>query len=238
MLTQLQGEVVALSTRVGELEARQAERPDADGGQRTVDDVAVALTQVSTQLSALQTATQLAQGSYVPMQMGLQALKGWTQKQNVSTIFDSAYDPFVADVFHERVMNVPDVAVVAFTSEGCVFGGFFHRAVEAVNAQVADQQVFAFSFESRGACETPQQFLPCEQLREATPPGVRLTTGDSGFIRFSLAGVNGFSLGSPQSKTSAFECLVGFRGMRNEILSGKPGKSKYTCTRLVALRLF
>ena len=238
MLTQLQGDVVSLSTRVGELEARQTQQPDHDGEQHTVNDLAVALTQVSSQLSALQVATQLAQGSYVPMQMGLQALKGWTQKQNATIIFDSSYDPFVFNVFHERVMNVQDVAVVGFTSEGCVFGGFFHRPVGVVNVQVEDPHVFAFSFASRGACETPQQFVPPDVLQAVSPPGVRLMTNDSGFIRFSVGGVQGFSLGNQQSKTSSSECSIGFRGMNDEILSGKPGKSKYTCVRLVALRLF
>ena len=57
------------------------------------------------------------------------ALKEWTGKARATVIFDSTVDEFTDGCMFEKVKGKPNVAIVATTTDGDVFGGFYSVAV-------------------------------------------------------------------------------------------------------------
>ena len=82
----------------------------------------------------------------------------WGRAHDVAVLFDSDVDEFTGRGFVQTVLHRPNVAVVGFTTEGDVFGGFYNVAVTEENWRFSDLNIFAFSFESHGRCETPRRF--------------------------------------------------------------------------------
>ena len=88
----------------------------------------------------------------------IDSLKEWTGKSRASVVYDSTIDPFTADWLFQKVKGKPNIAIVATTTEGDVFGGFSSVAVTEHNKLFFDPNTFIFSFESHGRCKTPQRF--------------------------------------------------------------------------------
>ena len=93
-------------------------------------------------------------------------LKEWTGKTHAAIIYDSTVDEFTDDGLFKKIFNRWDVAIIGFTTEGDVFGGFYTVAVTFQDQEFSDPNQFAFSFESHGRCETPKECAVREKLRE------------------------------------------------------------------------
>ena len=170
----------------------------------------------------------------------LNALKWWTLKTNATVIYDSTTDEFTRDGLFYKVFGKPNVAIIGFTTDGYVFGGFYSRAVTDLQDPYSrDPNILALSFESRGRCATPQKFAVIERLKWRMV--VRFVKDDSGaFVQF---GDNNswFSLGNEKSKLRCKDLSRAFEGLGDWTLSGKNrGRYKmlfHHCTRVLAVHL-
>ena len=62
------------------------------------------------------------------------------------------------DKLSSHASCLENIAVVGCTPKGDVFGGFYSVAVTKQDSEFFDPNIFAFSFESHGRCETPLRF--------------------------------------------------------------------------------
>ena len=172
---------------------------------------------------------------------GVNALKEWTGRARASTIHDSAVDEFTTDGLFEKVQGKRNIALVGFTTEGDVFGGFYSVAVTEQDIVFYDPNMFVFSFESHGRCETPQRFGVKEERKEKAY--VRFFKNDNqGFVVFWF-GSCGFVLGDERSNSWCYSLSVAFEGLKNTTLTGQNNAGgwregpNHHCTRLVAVQL-
>ena len=168
------------------------------------------------------------------MTQGLEALKEWTNRTASTIVYDSNVDPFKNETMFAKVVDRPNIAVIAFTSEGDVFGGFYSVAVTEQCALFLDPTIFVFSFESRGRCETPQRFMA--KGGSAEKPFVKFykDPSDGWFVGFC----GRLGLGNEQSTTYCIDVSMSFEGVRDTTLSGKNRRQgPFVCTRLVAVQL-
>ena len=88
------------------------------------------------------------------------ALTRWTGKANATIIYDSTVDEFTYNggIF-KKIKGKENTAVIGFTTDGDVFGGFNTVALTKHGKESSDPNTFFFSFESHGRCETPQRFV-------------------------------------------------------------------------------
>ena len=168
------------------------------------------------------------------------ALKEWTGKATATIIYDSTVDEFTADGLFNKVMGKPNVAVIGFTTAGDVFGGFYSVAVTEQEKTFFDPNIFAFSFESRGRCETPQRFIVKEGLREKA--SVAFLNRGYNFVAFwaSCFDGGGFTLGNEMSESYCDDMSNVFEALEDTTLTGKTGldsENEHHCTRLVAVQL-
>ena len=94
------------------------------------------------------------------------ALKEWTGKARATIIYDSTVDEFTHAGIFVKVKGKHDIALVGFTTDGDVFGGFYSIAVTEQEVDFFDPSIFVFSFESHGRCMTPQRFFVKEGQNE------------------------------------------------------------------------
>ena len=100
------------------------------------------------------------------MTQNINALKEWTGKSRATLLFDSILDEFTNDGLFEKVATRLNVALIAFTENGDVFGGFYTVAVTEQEQRFDDPNLFVFSFESHGRCATPQRFVLKEEAKD------------------------------------------------------------------------
>ena len=111
-------------------------------------------------------------------------LKQWTGKAAASVIYDSNVCPFTDECLFQMVKDKQNIALVATTTEGDVFGGFYTVAVTEQDEFFWDPDMFIFSFESHGRCKT-QKLLsrkvgrrtPLSESGNVTPPGLSHSAG-------------------------------------------------------------
>ena len=168
------------------------------------------------------------------------ALKEWTGKARAKVIFDSTVDEFTHHGLFNNVKGKRNIAVVGFTTDGDVFGGFYSVAVTEQGKRFFDPIIFAFSFESRGRCMTPQRFVLKEGLKEDAY--VRFYFSDMAvFVVFWVDGSGGFYLGNERSASICYDISDAFEGLEDTTLTGKNGAwdqgQYHHCTRLVAIQL-
>ena len=171
------------------------------------------------------------------------ALKQWTGKAHAMVIFDSTVDEFTNDGLFVKVKGKPNIAVVGFTTDGDVFGGFYSVAVTKQDKGFYDPNMFIFSFESHGRCETPQRFVLKEGLRQSA--GVWFVNGDCfAHLYFGVKSEGddcGFSLCNERSNSFCWNMSWAFEGLKGKTLTGKNGSwfngPHHHCTRLVAVQL-
>ena len=168
------------------------------------------------------------------------ALKRWTGKAKATVIFDSTVDEFTDGCLFQKVRGKPNIAVVGFTSDGDVFGGFYSVAVTKQWKDFFDPTIFAFSFESRGRCMTPQRFVVKEVLKEFAYVEFKKDSRN-GFVEFGVGCLGGFDLGNERSKAHCWDMSNAFEELKNTTLTGRNATWRkggfHHCTRFVAVQL-
>ena len=168
------------------------------------------------------------------------ALKAWTGKETATVIYDSTVDEFTGDGIFNKTKGKGNIAVIGFTTDGDVFGGFYSVAVTKQWIPFKDPNLFAFSFESHGRCTTPQRFVLNEEVKEKAE--VSLEKNDrSGFVEF-CGYDGGFFLGNEKSKSFCCKMSRAFEGLEDTTLTGQNNPDfrfppYHHCTRLVAVQL-
>ena len=164
------------------------------------------------------------------------ALKGWTGKANANVVYDSTVDEFTADGLFNKVKGKRNIALVAFTADGDVFGGFYSVAVTEDQKFFHDPNIFVFSFESHGRCVTPQRFVVRVSVRSSKCVLFWRSYSNVWFV--NVGGNNGYLLlGNEKTNTKCCHLSSGFVGIENTTLTGKPNCERFTCTRIVAVHL-
>ena len=175
------------------------------------------------------------------MERGLDALKAWTGKIGMSILYDSAVDGMSVRSMFKKVSDKQDIALIATTTDGDVFGGFYNVAVTRKEKRFKDPDMFIFSFESHGRCTTPQRFPVKEKFKENDDALVYFYKNDDiGFVRFGVDNVGGFRLGDERSMSFCKNVSCAFEGLEDTTLTGKTGlntEDEHHCSRLVALQL-
>ena len=166
------------------------------------------------------------------------ALKEWTGKASATVIYDSTVDEFTDDGLFAKVKRKPNIAIVGFTTDGDVFGGFYRVAVTKQNWGFVDLNLFIFSFESRGRCWTPQRFVAKKKKRSH---GCVMFAKNDSCGRFVLfhgccETVSSFWLGNEESRMWCANLSGGFEGIEDTTLTGSDF-GHFTCCRLVAVWL-
>ena len=166
--------------------------------------------------------------------------KGWTEKNTTKTLFESTTNEFDAHHFFESVRGKEDVAVIAFTSKGDVFGGFYHIPVHVHNKESYDQNIFLFSFESNGRLHGPQHFKVSTSKRNQ----VFVRVFDKGGLFVWFGSENGsLGFGPEKGTPHSFCCNVErvFDGLANTDLTGSfstmADEQTFFVVRVVALQL-
>ena len=167
-------------------------------------------------------------------------LKQWTGKTHCTIVYDSTVDEFTNDGLFDKVKGKPNIAVVGYTTDGDVFGGFYSIAVTKQQKTFNDPTIFAFSFESHGRCMTPQRFAVKEGKKDNVI--VKFFKNNiNGFVGFWVFDNYGFRLGNERSYSNCNQMSQGFEGLEDTTLTGKNGACHegpyYHCTRIVAIQL-
>ena len=166
------------------------------------------------------------------------ALKKWTGKVSATIVYDSTVDEFTDKCLFQKVKGKRNIAVIGFTTDGDVFGGFYSVAVTKQDQRFYDPSIFAFSFESHGRCETPQRLVVKEGLKEMV--NVYFFKNVSGFVGLWVGGVGGFYLGNERSMSYCFNMSRSFDGLEDTTLTGREETwlgPYHHCARLVAMQL-
>ena len=166
------------------------------------------------------------------------ALKEWTGKASATIIYDSTVDEFTDQGLFDKVQGKENIALVAFTADGDVFGGFYTVAVTQQCEWQAfyDPNMFIFSFESHRRCNTPQRFVVKKEMRRKKFVKFFKNDYDGRFV--NVGGYDGqFLLGNERSNVCCYGLSMSFVGIEDTTLTGKPNWGKFTCTRIIAVHL-
>ena len=173
-------------------------------------------------------------------------LKEWTGKASATIVYDSMVDEFTHDGLFNKVRGKRNIAVVATTTDGDVFGGFYSVAATKQGQECFyDTNIFVLSFESHGRCETPQRFAVKEELQLLKPQiSVNFQKVNStGLVVFWVGGAMcGFWLGDERSNSFSKDMSHGFKGLKDTTLSGRNNTNHlkppyHRCIRLLAVQL-
>ena len=170
------------------------------------------------------------------MRGNAETLKEWTGKSRTTTIFDSTIDEFTDECLFQKVRDKPNIAVIATTTDGDVFGGYYNVAVTEQDEHFWDPNLFIFSFKSHGRCMTPQKFVVKKEWKKIANVKIFKDFSDGWFVMFFGGGGGGFSLGNEQSDTWCDSLSNGFEAIEDTTLTGK-NLYDFICCRLVAIQL-
>ena len=171
-----------------------------------------------------------------PPKRCVSALKEWAGKSSATIIYDSTIDEFTDQGLFDKVQGKANIALVAFTADGDVFGGFYNVPVTEQNKAFKDPDMFVFSFESRGRCETPQRFAVKDERKGYKNVYFFKNNVNGRFV--SVGGNYGrFSLGNERSDTCCVNLSRGFMGIKDDTLTGKPNCGRFKYTRIIAIYL-
>ena len=174
---------------------------------------------------------------------GGDALKRWTGKSGIRVVFDSVVDPFTDHDLFDRIKGKRNVAVIAFTTDGDVFGGFHHVAVTEHECSFFDPSMFIFSFQSHGRCMTPQRFVLREEMKGNVSVYYYRDCRTGWFVWFGADDVCSLGLGNERGAMWCHRLSNGFKGVQDTTLTGKAWDgdgcmNSHQCCRLVAVQLF
>ena len=168
-------------------------------------------------------------------------LKQWTGKSDVKVLYDSTVDEFVANAVFQAVKGRRNIAIVACTTEGDVFGGFYTVAVTQQSQAFYDPNIFVFSFESHGRCMTPQRFTLKRVFKKRAFMFFYRNRFEGRFLDFGV-GDCGFGLGDEQAPTCCWCVSWVFDGMDDTTLTGKScevweSEKTHHCSRILAVQV-
>ena len=163
------------------------------------------------------------------------ALKGWTGKGCATVVYDSTADEFTDEGLFQSVKGKPDIAVVATTTDGDVFGGFYTVAVTGQDEWFMDPDMFIFTFEAHGRCATPRKFAVKRKWRDTNSVKFFKDFSAGWYVEF-CGGGGWFFLGSEKSNTKTIDLARCFVGIEHTTLTGT-NRERFTCCRLVAVQL-
>ena len=176
---------------------------------------------------------------------GMFMLKTWTEMATATIVYDSTVDPPAKGDFFETILYKENIAVVAFTGDGDVFG-VFHNFSLSDQERVTEPRVFLFSLESHGRCMTPKQFLfECNDLlmnHQHYKDGQRFFLLCDGNRTYCYLGEPCFEdlliekLGL-EKKSSPVDITSCFQGVDKTVLIGDGPDTTTFITRLVAIHL-
>ena len=170
-------------------------------------------------------------------QLPVDALKEWTGKARATIIYDSTVDEFTGGGLFQTVKDKPNIAIVATTTDGDVFWGFYSRPAREPGKLFHDPNMFIFSFKSHGRCPTPQMFAVKDGPEQHETAYVRLAKKISfGQYVVFQGSLGEIFLGNEKSHTFCTKLSQSFEGIEDTTLTGKDG-SRFTCCRLVAIQL-
>ena len=171
------------------------------------------------------------------LQRGVAALKEWTARERATVVYDSRRDPFTSKAFFNGIAGRSNVAVVGFTNEGDVFGGYYTVAVTRQGEFFDDPDLFLFSFEARGRCETPQRFAVNPAWRDNASV-IALDNERNGLLWFWVNKHGGIWLGNDRSASFCCGLVDIFVGLEQTALTGRQKYGPYhTFMRLVAIQM-
>ena len=163
-------------------------------------------------------------------------LQGWAGGGSSRVLYDSDVDRFTTGGMFEKIKDRPHVAVVAFTTDGDVFGGCYSIALTKTISCLKDPTIFAFSFESHGRCKTPQRFPVKKFIQHKANIRYGNWVCDE-FIAFKVFRDGyGFLLGNERTTCQVFEMAPVFEGVNDAALAGE-GR-EFHCCRLIAVQFF
>ena len=166
----------------------------------------------------------------------INALKAWTNLDRFTIIYDSNIDEYTDDGLFNKVEGVRNIAVIGFSIDGDVFGGFFSVAARERNKKFFDRNMFIYSFQSRGRCETPKRFNVREEDRD--DKGGQFYKDDYKGRFVDIGGSGGcFYLGNEKSTTWCSFLSYGFFRTENKVLTGNSYPDNFVCVRIVVVRL-
>ena len=171
------------------------------------------------------------------LQQCIRRLEGWTATKHGRVVYDSRVDPFTAHGLFTAVCQKPNIAIVGFTTEGDVFGGFYSVAVFDTCLFFHDPHLFAFSFVRDGPTLTASKFT-LKAVYEKNAFVFFLENSTNGFVYFH-GGKGGFFLGGPKSDSYCQDMATTFEGLDEERFRVKPGSPTgpyYYCQMLVAVQ--
>ena len=242
-LGHVEGDVAAIADTVQAMEKKtDAVSSDVSRLQGQVDDIRLVVEHKADTVGKAEEASRppFSGKDLEVMAKGVEALKQWTGKTSATIVYDSRVDPFTDQGLFDKVQGKKNVAVVGFTTDGDVFGGFYSVAVTKQKSYFRDPNIFAFSFESHGRCDTPQRFVVNEWLKE----NVFVEFYKDFMFGFVFFGVNlslgGFFLGNEMSESYCSNLSDAFEGLENTTLTGKNSNvydQLHHCTRIVAFQL-
>ena len=147
------------------------------------------------------------------------ALKEWTGKARATIVYDSTVDDFTHDGLFDKIKGKSDIALVGFTTDRVVFGGFYSVAVTEREEWIDDPNILIFSFESHGRCVRPQRFVVKEGLEDNAY--VRFKNNENGFVEFGVESYARFSLGNERSDSFCRDLTDAFEGLEDTTLVWK-----------------
>ena len=172
----------------------------------------------------------------------LETLTRWTGTTRAVILFDSDIGEFSTDAFFWCVRDTPSVVLVVFTADGDVFGVFFSRAVTTQNEVIKDPNIFFFSLESHGRCETPQRFVVRREFQRSV--WVLFNEHDRWTGRFGEVGLVGYGclfIGNERSETACCGLSRIVESIEDTTLTGwcagETDTHTYRCIRLIAVHL-
>ena len=166
------------------------------------------------------------------LQRGMHVLKEWTGKKAATIVYDSRIDPFTKEGLFEKVKDKQNIAIVGFTTDGDVFGGFHAEAVTEKGKGFIDNNFFLFSLESHGRCVTPQRFVAkaCVYVLYCKEYDQGVFVSFDPFLRFGL------TFGDEKTGVKGRWRPGRFQGIQDTTLTGKTSNDSKT-RRLVAIHL-
>ena len=175
----------------------------------------------------------------VPPPTPIGALKNWTGKTNATIVYDSTVDEFSPNGLFAKIQDRPNIALVGFTTDGDVFGGYYSRAVTVQSVYFNDPNIFFFSFKSHGRCATPQRFVARDEARDAVYVEFCSKDRDRWFGWFGVERGHGLcGLGNERSDTWCEGLSVDFETIEDAPLTGcTEDLSPYRFHRLLAVQL-
>ena len=162
-------------------------------------------------------------------------LMDWTAANSATVIYDSTVDECATQTVVDTVRNLPNVALIAFTQQGHVFGGFYRKPSTSTQTFVYDERLFAFSFETKERLRPPVRFFPQEQCRDAAYIGFWTRYPSGLHLSLWLDSLdNGFEVADEKGRTMWSICALFDQTDDSEM---DDAFANLQCTRVVLVQL-